>query len=362
MNIQFVLKDFAKSGGVERIQYNLAKKFKSDGHDVSFYILNGDSIDLDPSKEFKTYKGSKTGLFSFFLEILKLRKNIIDNELDVVIGAKEQANLAIFFSSLFTKISAIYTRHSALNVSEQKINERSVLLIYSLLTLGKGKVVTVSHALKDSLVEGLPWGKKKIHVCPNPVITASIFEKAKIPLPGITLPDSYICTAGRLTRTKGYDLLIQAYSKCIKKNSNFPDLVIAGAGEEQDTLTSLVKELNIEKKVHFLGHVNNPYFVMKNSSGFVLSSRNEGLPTVLIEAIALGVNVVSVDCPTGPSEILDGGRIGQLVPVEDIQALADAMQIMPFKKLSLSDIAEMDRYSLEQSSISYSKLFRQKSC
>jgi glycosyltransferase involved in cell wall biosynthesis len=361
MNIQFVLKDFSTFGGVERIQYNLAKKFKNDGHNVSFYILNGDSVALDTSHEFIIHKGSKSGFITFLFEIIKLRNNIYKNRIDVVIAAKEQANIAAFFATIFTKVSTIYTRHSALNVSEQRINERSVLLIYSLLTLSKGKVVTVSHDLKYSLLKSLPWGKDKIHVCPNPVLTESIYLKSLQPITDFKLPLSYICSVGRLTRTKGFDVLIQAYKQCITKELNFPDLVIAGSGEEYASLVKLTQELNVADKVHFLGHIDNPYVLMKNSSGFVLSSRNEGLPTVLIEAIALGTNVVSTDCLTGPREILDGGRIGKLVPVEDVRSLAEAMLTLPLHKLSESEIRDMDRYSLEQSAIAYFKLFTKKS-
>lgn len=357
MNIQFVLKDFAKSGGVERIQYNLAKKFMESGHSVSFYILNGDSVDLDETLEFKTYKGNKTGILSAFREVFKLRKNLKTNGIDVLISAKEQANLISYFSTFFLKCTTIYTRHSALNVSEQKISQRVIFLIYNLLTIGKGKVVTVSHALKDDLSRGLFWGKDRIFVCPNPVLTVTVFEKSIIPIPSLKLPDEYICSVGRLTKTKGFDLLIKAYKRCLNNDPNFPELVIAGDGEEHESLTGLVKELLLTDKVHLIGYVNNPYYIMKNSSGFVLSSRNEGLPTVLIEAIALGVNVVSTDCPTGPKEILSNGKIGMLVPPENIDSLSLAMSKLTSDKLKETDILAMDRYSLEQSADAYTTIF-----
>ena len=90
-------------------------------------------------------------------------------------------------------------------------------------------------------------------------------------------------------------------------------------------LLALVKELRLEERVDFPGFMENPYAFLAKADLFVLSSRNEALPTVLIEAMACGCPVVSTDCPFGPREILDGGRLGSLVPVGDSKALADAM-------------------------------------
>ena len=103
-------------------------------------------------------------------------------------------------------------------------------------------------------------------------------------------------------------------------------LLILGEGKEREPLEELIQKLGLEKDVSLPGFVMNPYAYMARSSLFVLSSRWEGLPTVLIEALCCGTPVVSTDCPSGPREILKDGQYGQLVPVGDVDALARAIE------------------------------------
>jgi glycosyltransferase involved in cell wall biosynthesis len=102
-------------------------------------------------------------------------------------------------------------------------------------------------------------------------------------------------------------------------------LVILGWGALQAELEAQVNELGLGDAVALLGYVENPYAYMARATTFVLSSAWEGLPTVLIEAMAIGIPVVSTDCPSGPAEILNHGKYGTLVPVGDSDALAQAI-------------------------------------
>jgi glycosyltransferase involved in cell wall biosynthesis len=101
--------------------------------------------------------------------------------------------------------------------------------------------------------------------------------------------------------------------------------VILGAGTDSDDFARLVQGFGLADRVRGLGFQTNPYRYLARSTVLVLSSRREGLPTVLVEALALGVPVVATDCPSGPREILHDGRIGDLVPVGDSEALAAAI-------------------------------------
>jgi glycosyltransferase involved in cell wall biosynthesis len=130
--------------------------------------------------------------------------------------------------------------------------------------------------------------------------------------------------AGRLTAQKDHYTLIKAFS--LLRARRRVRLVILGEGELLDSLQSLAVKLGVADDIAWPGFVENPYTWMKHCSLFVLSSAYEGLPGVLIQAMACGVPVVSTDCPSGPAEILENGRWGRLVPVGDAKALANAME------------------------------------
>jgi glycosyltransferase involved in cell wall biosynthesis len=101
--------------------------------------------------------------------------------------------------------------------------------------------------------------------------------------------------------------------------------VILGRGRLREALTTLAGSLGVDRQVDLPGFVENPYPFIRRARAFVLSSRWEGSPNVLVEALALGTPVVATDCPSGPREILAGGRFGPLVPVGDPEALAEAI-------------------------------------
>ncbi len=132
-----------------------------------------------------------------------------------------------------------------------------------------------------------------------------------------------IMTVGRLKRVKNHALLIRAFAKVSEIQP--ARLMIVGDGELRDELEALIAELGLGGKVVLPGFVNDPTPLYRSADLFVLSSNYEGFGNVIVEAMACGVPVVSTDCPAGPSEILENGRFGTLVPVGDVDALASAM-------------------------------------
>ena len=102
-------------------------------------------------------------------------------------------------------------------------------------------------------------------------------------------------------------------------------LIILGQGNLRSELQELIKNLDLQVVVDLPGFVENPFAILKHASLFVLSSAWEGLPNALIQAMACGTPVVSTDCPSGPTEILQGGKWGRLVPVGNVEAMAEAM-------------------------------------
>jgi glycosyltransferase involved in cell wall biosynthesis len=132
-----------------------------------------------------------------------------------------------------------------------------------------------------------------------------------------------ILAAGRLVPQKDFTTLIQAFARVRRERP--ARLLILGDGEQRDALLALAAECGVRDDVDLPGFDPNPFAAMRAASAFVLSSRYEGLPGVLIQAMACGARVVSTDCPSGPREVLEGGRWGTLVPVGDVAALATAV-------------------------------------
>jgi glycosyltransferase involved in cell wall biosynthesis len=165
-----------------------------------------------------------------------------------------------------------------------------------------------------------------VEVVYNPVITPALMALAQeVPDHPWLAPGQppVILGVGRLTRQKDFSTLIRAFAEVRRRR--VARLLILGEGEERTRLQALAAELGLGDDVALPGFRDNAMAYMAASRVFVLSSAWEGLPTVLIEALAAGARVVSTDCPSGPREILQEGRLGTLVPVGDPAALAGAM-------------------------------------
>jgi len=186
-------------------------------------------------------------------------------------------------------------------------------------------VVGVSAGVIEDLVRLTDLSPEKFRVIFNPIVTADIAEKARSPVDHAWFSDgsSVFVAAGRLRPQKDFPTLLRAFSQVRAKRP--ARLIILGEGPERGELEVLLRELDIAGDVSLPGATSNPYAYMARATAFVLSSRWEGLPTVLIEALSCGVPVIATDCPSGPREILADGRHGELVPVGDAAALARAM-------------------------------------
>lgn len=187
-------------------------------------------------------------------------------------------------------------------------------------------IVTVSNGAAEDLARTLAMPRDRIQVIYNPVVNPAMLAASREPLNhpwfGRGGPPVLLAT-GRMQPQKDYPTLLHAFAKIQKGSAR---LLILGDGPDRPRITCLVRELGLEDSVAMPGFVDNPYPFMAHAAAFVLSSQWEGLPTVLIEALACGTPILSTDCPNGPREILEGGRYGRLVPVGDVDALAEAMR------------------------------------
>lgn len=186
-------------------------------------------------------------------------------------------------------------------------------------------VAGVSAGVADDLVRLTGLDPAKVRVIYNPIVSDELVRRARAPLAHPWLGDgnSTFVAVGRLRPQKDFPMLLRAFETVRAQRP--ARLIILGEGNERAALERLAKELGIEDDVQLPGEIANPYAYMARAAAFVLSSRWEGLPTVLIEALRCGAPVIATDCPSGPREILKGGRFGVLLPVGDAEALAGAM-------------------------------------
>lgn len=181
-------------------------------------------------------------------------------------------------------------------------------------------------------------------VIPNPIVKVETRIKNS---------DRHVIIAmGRFTAQKGFDLLLKAFAKL---KNQYPDwtLIIVGDGELRPELESLRDKLKLADRVDFPGTVNSPQAVFERADIFVLSSRFEGFPNALCEAMAYGLPVIATDCPSGPREIIRDGIDGILVPSEDIAALSGAMASLMSDEQKRADLSirvteVVERFSIEK--------------
>ena len=238
-------------------------------------------------------------------------------------------------------VLAMHVRSVAATIMAIRLADRHVRVVATLHKLfgtkGRQSRISSFYPCADVLVgisakisaglariAGVPTDQ--IRTIYNPIVSAALIEKACEPVdhPWLNGTDRpVVLAAGRLVEEKGFHTLLSAFAMLFERRD--VRLIVLGKGPELSGLLSQAEDLGVRQYVDFPGFVTNPYAYMAKANLFVLSSRVEGLPTVLVEAMACGCPVVSTDCPFGPAEILEEGRLGELVSVGDPRALADAM-------------------------------------
>ena len=187
-------------------------------------------------------------------------------------------------------------------------------------------IIAVSNGVADDLAAFARLPRNRIDVLNNPVVTPDLLEQAAAPVDHPWFgPDQppVILGVGRLHPQKDFPTLLRAFARL--RQGRDARLVIIGEGGERPALEALAAELGVSADVDLPGFTRNPYRFMARAAIVALSSRWEGSPNVLVEAMACGTPVVATDCPSGPSETLENGRYGRLVPMGDAEALADAL-------------------------------------
>jgi N-acetylgalactosamine-N,N'-diacetylbacillosaminyl-diphospho-undecaprenol 4-alpha-N-acetylgalactosaminyltransferase len=307
-------------GGSERVMANLSVFFEKQGievHniivlDVVDYTFSGKLVNLG------TLKNKRNGVFNKLQRLLFLKRYLDDNNFDFIIDFRFRIKpiQELLISKFLYKSKTIFTVHSYL--IDHYMPNWSFLT--RLMYQDCYKMVTITDKSKE-LIE-YKHHLNNVQTIYNPINIEEIQSKYN---ESIDLNFEYVIGIGQMeSNIKQFDKLIDAYSNSILLNQNI-HLVLLGDGERISILKALVKQKNIEEKVHFLGYQNNPYKYLRTAKFFVLSSENEGLPNVILEALACETPVVSFDCLSGPSEMISHKQNGLLVENQNVQKLTEAM-------------------------------------
>lgn len=314
-------------GGAEICMLRLAEDFGARGYDVKVVVLwkKGRLLDMLPAGVRVDEIGG--GRLSC---IPRLARYFGTNRPDAIIGFMTYANVvAILAQALSPSLKRILvSEHNAFSHSIRirggipKLFHYAVPVVYR-WTAG---VICVSRGVKRDLATASRLPGRLLTTIYNPVITDELLERSLEPPDHPWFAEKsrpVILAVGRLDRQKNYPMLFASFARLRRQTDC--RLVVLGEGPLLEPLKAEIGRLGLDDSVDLAGFRPNPMSFMRRADLFALSSDFEGLSNVLIEAMAVGCPVVSTNAPHGPSEVLQDGRFGRLVPVGDVEAFARAM-------------------------------------
>ena len=316
MKIAFLIQDISTEGGTERTTCCLAQELARRGHDVTvvsvfrnepkphystqgvaFVYLTEDSYTLQdsaPARFCKVWKQRRA-----------LRSCTALQEAEVIICQKIAASFMAWMAGFgYKAVACEHYRYAMYNASVRRLRKR----LYSCMRA----VVTLTEKDRKAFLQS---GLKSVFCIPNMISIT--------PLPYRGEESKKIISVGRLTAQKGYDLLLSAVAMITDEMGDF-HVEIYGEGEDRTALEAQCRRLGLTERVHFPGYSEHIDSVYAESVFYVMSSRFEGFPMVLLEAASSGLPIVSFDCPEGPAVLLRNGG-GTLVERENVPALAQAI-------------------------------------
>ncbi len=370
MPIAFLLQDL-EGGGVQKMMLIVAGALAGRGYPVTLLLCSNtgplrqqlpagvEPVELKTSSSWwaRLYAlaADPTGFKTLLPPVLLSRKSFkaLNQLPDLAHYLRREQPAALFAATPYLNIMAVLARRLAGVATRLVISERTNLstnLLHSGIEskdwrrrylppllqrsyLMADAIVAVSDGVADDLAAHLGIPRQAITRIYNPSILPDLSDRAKAtvehPWFAAGAPPVML-SVGRLGKQKDFSTLLRAFAQ-VRATRPLRLMILgeaAGSGKQADRqakLMALAAKLDISDDVALLGFVSNPFAYMARAAVLVLSSLYEGFPNVLIEALACGCPVVSTDCPSGPAEILDQGRFGQLVPVGDAVAMAKAI-------------------------------------
>ncbi|MBD2043728.1 glycosyltransferase [Microcoleus sp. FACHB-672] len=318
------------NGGIEQMMQNLTRKFIERGLKVDLVLNFPGAVglwDFPPEVRIVDLDARRVAA-----RLPNLIRYLRQNQPVALLSANHYANEVALCAKRLSGVSTrvVVSERTMISVEAKhappyKMRYWAPLAAKLFYPMADG-IVAVSKGVAEDItnITGLP--AQRVQTIYNPVITPALLTRAKEPVdhpwfaPG-ELP--VILGVGRLEEQKDFFTLIRAFAKV--RQVKPARLMILGQGSQRSRLQELVRELNLENDVAMPGFVKNPYAYMAKASVFALSSAWEGFGNVVVEALAVKTPVVSTNCQSGPAEILDNGKYGELVPVGDSEAMAAAI-------------------------------------
>jgi glycosyltransferase involved in cell wall biosynthesis len=317
-------------GGVQRSMLYLMEGLVKRGVKVDAVLINAIGLFLDEIPQGVRLVDLHAG--QALRAIPALAGYLREEQPDALLSAQNHVNVAAIIANRLAGRSTrlVVSEHSHLSSAARNANrlgDRLRPLLGRLFYPLADGIVACSNGVADDLSRRTRIQRSKIRVIYNPVPAEKIFELAK-PTPEDAWYTSgqppVVVAVGRLSPAKDYPTLLSAFK--IVHSHRPVHLLILGEGPERPQLEGMISQLDLTQDVRLPGTVRIPFPYVAHAGVYVLSSVWEGFPNVLIEALACGAPIVSTNCPSGPAEILENGRLGRLTPVGDATALAAAIE------------------------------------
>lgn len=339
-------------GGAQKIASVLARELMLEFE--VYLVLLTENIVYDVPENIKIEVLSKNKRINFIGKLTNIYRYYTfckKNKIDISLSLLTQPNyIAVFTKILGSKTKIVLSEHTYQSLwrANEKIYASIKKIIIRYLYNKSDKVITVSNKIRLDLMDSYGIKKDKLVTIFNPYPIKKINALSKVGIEGKRNHKTFtFITVGTLYHVKNQELLLRSFAKLKKTDVQ---LIIVGDGELRDYLKQLSEQLGIDDKVNFIGFTDNPFKYLRVSDVFILSSNNEGLPNVIIEALACECPVISTDCISGPREILapnspidfqlrnkiEFAEFGVLVPIKNEKLMTEAMEsLMDNKDLLL---------------------------